>query len=204
MLQLLLLFLGLSKGDYKETFVFRRGDSLPIVHTTETAPAQCWKYTWLGAANERVNSTTTCSDYLGDEDAEASNKPCFAPLVWTTNDADGSNQPDLDELEKACERVPGCSVHCTPGPSERCIKYTEFSASKLSYTSSFCGRITLDWTGESPDNSRCYKTENREYCYRTAESCLQDRGDYHCNSCPAQTVSSFAKILLLLLLLQLR
>ena len=32
----------------------------------------------------------------------------------------------------------------------------------------------------------------------------QDRGDYHCNSCPAQTVSSFAKILLLLLLLQLR
>ena len=24
------------------------------------APAQCWKYTWLGAANERVNSTTTC------------------------------------------------------------------------------------------------------------------------------------------------
>ena len=105
---------------------------------------------------------------------EASNKPCFAPLVfdethnfhnrnplikvWTTNDADGSNQPDLDELEKACDRVsrfldhwllmmiiiiammindqvPGCSVHCTPGPSERCIKYTEFSASKLSYTS---------------------------------------------------------------------
>ena len=77
--------------------------------------------------------------------------------VWTTNDADGSNQPDLDELEKACDRVsrfldhwllmmiiiammindqvPGCSVHCTPGPSERCIKYTEFSASKLSYTS---------------------------------------------------------------------
>ena len=33
--------------------------------------------------------------------------------------------------------MPGCSVHCTPGPSERCIKYTEFSASKLSYTSRY-------------------------------------------------------------------
>ena len=32
-------------------------------------------------------------------------------------------------------QVPGCSVHCTPGPSERCIKYTEFSAGKLAYTS---------------------------------------------------------------------
>ena len=101
-------------------------------------------------------------------------------------------------------QVPGCSVHCTPGPSERCIKYTEFSAGKLAYTSrwmrswwwwmvikwkscffthqeygdhdgdnidenikkqkfvncwthSFCGRITLDWTSESPDNSRFAK-----------------------------------------------
>ena len=24
------------------------------------APAQCWQYTWLGAANERVNYTATC------------------------------------------------------------------------------------------------------------------------------------------------
>jgi len=204
---LLLLFLGLTNGDYKETFVFRRGDSLPIVHTTEKAPAQCWKYTWLGAANERVNRTSTCSDYLGDEGEAASNKPCFTPLVWTKNDDNGENQPDLDELEKASERVPGCSVHCTPGPSERCIKYTEFSAGKLSYTSSFCGRITLDWTGESPDNSRCYTTDdgNQEYCYRTAESCLQDRGgDYHCNSSPTQIASCFTRILLPLLLLKLR
>ena len=114
--------------------------------------------------------------------------------VWTENDENGANQPDLDELEAACEKVqyvcnlnicmffdehsvklsyqkcpkkssnnspiqrkknsiifittilitstwstsnqvPGCSVHCTPGPSERCIKYTEFSAGKLAYTS---------------------------------------------------------------------
>ena len=33
----------------------------------------------------------------------------------------------------------------------------------------------------------------------------QDRGDYHCNSCPAQIFSSFARILpLLLILLTLR
>ena len=99
--QMTLTFLGLAEGDYKETFLFRRGDSLPLVHTTEQvrffswvmmtsawyflwgsvlsksyhppsdvwstkfslqsqAPAQCWQYTWLGAANERVNYTATC------------------------------------------------------------------------------------------------------------------------------------------------
>ena len=100
--QMTLKFLGLAEGDYKETFLFRRGDSLPLVHTTEQvrfsflggtitsawyflwgsvlsksyhppsdmwstkfslqyqAPAQCWQYTWLGAANERVNYTATC------------------------------------------------------------------------------------------------------------------------------------------------
>ena len=65
------------------------------------------------------------SDYLGDDDAEASNKPCFPPLVssdtilafgmfvcnkcdfkvWTNNDDNGANQPDLGQLEEACERV---------------------------------------------------------------------------------------------------
>jgi len=201
---LLLLFLaGLAEGDFKETFLFRRGDSLPLVHTTEQAPAQCWQYTWLGAANERVNYTATCSDLLGDEEGAAISKPCFSPLVWTENDENGANQPDLDELEAACEKVPGCSVHCTPGPSERCIKYTEFSAGKLAYTSSFCGRITLDWTNESPDNSRCYKNEdgNLEYCYQTAESCVQDRGDYNCNSSPSLQLAHFSSSAVLLILL---
>ena len=170
----LLAWAGLSKGDYKETFVFRRGDSLPIVHTTETVLqhyttiiidhhqwpiihiwydirlmnkvihiwfcSSIWycvrpivnTLRWwiniimviqyflmiimmvmvmvimlrhplnagstlgwgppmreLTAQPPAGTSSWWCcdnvsyfSDYLGDEDAEASNKPCFAPLVF--------------------------------------------------------------------------------------------------------------------------
>ena len=43
----------------------------------------------------------------------------------------------MSSITMIIDQVPGCSVHCTPGPSERCIKYTEFSANKLSYTSRY-------------------------------------------------------------------
>ena len=60
-------------------------------------------------------------------------------LVYHDNDGDDDDDDhhhhhhDYDPLDQ----IPGCSVHCTPGPSERCIKYTEFSAGKLSYTSRY-------------------------------------------------------------------
>ena len=38
--------LGLAEGDYKETFLFRRGDSLPLVHTTEQVRFFFWGVRW--------------------------------------------------------------------------------------------------------------------------------------------------------------
>ena len=40
--QMTLKFLGLAEGDYKETFLFRRGDSLPLIHTTEQVKSFFW------------------------------------------------------------------------------------------------------------------------------------------------------------------
>ena len=40
--QMTLKFLGLAEGDYKETFLFRRGDSLPLIHTTEQVRFFFW------------------------------------------------------------------------------------------------------------------------------------------------------------------
>ena len=42
--QMTLKFLGLAEGDFKETFLFRRGDSLPLVHTTEQVRFFFWGY----------------------------------------------------------------------------------------------------------------------------------------------------------------
>jgi hypothetical protein len=28
---------------------------------------KCWKYTWMGAETEKVNSTATCSDVDGED-----------------------------------------------------------------------------------------------------------------------------------------
>ena len=47
--QMTLKFLGLAEGDYKETFLFRRGDSLPLVHTTEQV-----RFSFLGYDNIRL------------------------------------------------------------------------------------------------------------------------------------------------------
>ena len=58
--------------------------------------------------------------------------------------------------------------------------------------------------GGGDDDGDCGDGDGDGGCDDDGGCDAQDRGDYHCNSCPAQTVSSFAKILLLLLLLQLR
>ena len=41
---IIIVWLGLCNADYKETFLFRRGDSAPLVHTTEKVS---WSWWWL-------------------------------------------------------------------------------------------------------------------------------------------------------------
>ena len=61
-------------------------------------------------------------------------RPCFEPLVWTYNDENGGNEPDLGQLDQACQEQ-GCDPYCTPGPSQTCVKYSEWTGDALSYTS---------------------------------------------------------------------
>ena len=55
--------------------------------------------------------------------------------MWTYNDEFGANEPDLGEIADTCSDM-GCVPYCVPGPSETCIKYTEWTGKHMSYTSS--------------------------------------------------------------------
>ena len=128
--------------------------------------AKCWHYTWMGPETEKTNNTGSCLDLGMDVNA----KPCFPPIVWTVNDEYGENEPDLNELEEQCNLV-GCNPFCTPGPSERCMKYTEWSkesGGKMIYTSKYCGTVT-DWTGNHVSKDNCYRTNRDEYCFCNKE-----------------------------------
>merc|ERR1712080_186823 len=192
-----ILFCGMpTHSEYMETIVFQQGAE--ITRYTTQLPKTCWLYTWLGVETEKVNTTMNCRDMEPDteDDEEKVSRPCFSPLVWTTNNEDGENQPDLDKIEATCEEV-GCVPHCTPGTREMCIKYTEWSGDKMSYTSSFCGEVTLDWTGGRPSNDRCYYNEdnNKQYCYNRVEFCYQDGGN--CNGVSPLSVSGVVLVLVI-------
>merc|ERR1712126_490178 len=194
-----LVFCGMTThGEFMETIMFQQGAEISRYTTQFTKT--CWMYTWLGVETEKINTTMSCKDLQPDSDSEDDNKvskPCFSPLVWTTNNEDGENQPDLDKIEATCEEV-GCVPHCIPGTGEMCIKYTEWSGDKMSYTSSFCGEVTLDWTGGRPSNDRCYYNEdnNKQYCYNRVEFCYQD-GD-NCNGVSSLHLSGLLLVLLVI------
>ena len=67
-------------------------------------------------------------------DTDPESRPCHEPLVWTVNDDYGGNEPDLGELADTCQEL-GCVPYCTPGPSQTCVKYSEWTGKHLSYTS---------------------------------------------------------------------
>ena len=110
-------------------------------------------------------------------------RPCFEPLVWTHNDENGGNEPDLGELEQICAENNKCDPFCTPGPSQTCVKYSEWTGKVKSYTSQveiiselfisclkpilfqFCGKVTLDWSGSTSKINRCFRAGSQEYCF---------------------------------------
>eukprot|EP00092_Neocalanus_flemingeri_P027350 GFUD01029662.1.p1 GENE.GFUD01029662.1~~GFUD01029662.1.p1 ORF type:complete len:198 (-),score=39.28 GFUD01029662.1:48-641(-) len=167
----------------KETIHYdEKGAVVKAVVEDVSATSKCWQYTWMGPETEKTNQTGSCLDLETDEGPQ---RPCFSPIVWTVNDDTGENEPDLNELEEQCDEK-GCNPHCTPGPSERCIKYTEWSGKKMSYTAKFCGSVTLDWTGNKASGDRCYRSDGQEYCM-----CNQDMGD-GCNM--GHTLSSLGLV----------
>ena len=65
--------------------------------------------------------------------------------MWTYNDENGGNEPDLGQLDQACQEQ-GCDPYCTPGPSQTCVKYSEWTGNALSYTSQVWSWITDYYT----------------------------------------------------------
>ena len=102
------------------------------VRESESEVKKCWRYTWMGPVTETTNQTSNCLDFQDEESGQT--RPCFEPLVWTVNDDNGDNEPNLDELEAACKEK-GCDPFCTPSPSQTCVKYTEWKGDTLSYVS---------------------------------------------------------------------
>ena len=101
--------------------------------------------------------------------------------MWTYNDEFGANEPDLGEIADTCSDM-GCVPYCVPGPSETCIKYTEWTGKHMSYTSSvtetaaiisrdetlfvcqFCGKVNLGWDDSRSNLDRCFRAGSEEYC----------------------------------------
>ena len=154
--------------------------------------AKCWQYTWMGPETEKTNNTGSCMDL---ETEDGIQKPCFSPIVWTVNDEYGENEPDLDELEEQCDEV-GCNPFCTPGPSERCMKYTEWSKANggnMIYTAKFCGTVTV-WDGNHASGDRCVRSNGTEYCYCNKEMKINCNTGFHTS--PMGTVVFIAMLIL--------
>ena len=70
---------------------------------------KCFQYTWLGAVNDKTNTTTAC-----DISPDTEHVPCFEPIVWT-NGTYKFNEPNLSDLRTKC--LQGQTVQNTVGKS---------------------------------------------------------------------------------------
>jgi len=174
----------------KETISYdAKGQVIRKVIAHESEVTKCWRYTWLGAETESTNLTSGCMDLETEDEPK---RPCFPPLVWTYNDENGSNEPDLGELESTCQEK-GCVPFCTPGPSQTCVKYSEWTGKQLSYTSQFCGSVTLEWSGSKSSINRCFRAGAQEYCF--CDQYMQTL----CNSAPSLQISLVFFVIILLM-----
>jgi len=191
---IIFLLLNLTEvfGIIKETIKYdANGGIIRRVTSSESEVKQCYRYTWMGPVTETTNQTSNCLDFQDEEAGQT--RPCFEPLVWTFNDDNGDNEPNLEELEAVCQEK-GCDPFCTPSPSQTCVKYTEWNGDTLSYVSKFCGKVTLDWNRNKGDVNRCFRENNKEYCF-----CDQNM-KYKCNTATrtvSQSLSSFLAIVLI-------
>ena len=115
------------------------GEYLEMEEVIADDKDECFQFTWVGIAEEGNNTDfQSCTDY--EEDVRKTyfflespnifqfptlferDVPCFAPLVWTYDDDNGLNSPDLEEIVSECERT-GCNPFCARSGG-MCMKYT--------------------------------------------------------------------------------
>ena len=146
------------------------------------SPPRCFQFTWVGIA-EDGNQTDfqSCADYEDDVSISSvcskikihiifiaiqfptlfdRQVPCFSPLVWTYNDENGLNSPDINEIVNECERT-GCNPFCARGGG-MCTKYTVTDRNKertVRWESHFCGQ-GIKWDGDGVSRGRCFSEKN--------------------------------------------
>eukprot|EP00092_Neocalanus_flemingeri_P003031 GFUD01003240.1.p1 GENE.GFUD01003240.1~~GFUD01003240.1.p1 ORF type:complete len:219 (+),score=35.85 GFUD01003240.1:7-663(+) len=170
----LLYFIFISESNArkeprKQVRTVSDGDSIieiGVENTQETD--RCYQYTWVGVEGPDMNvngtgSFPSCMDLESDFSIIYGRElPCFAPLVWTVDDENANNRPNVTEIIEACQtHDPPCDPYCLRA-GQMCVKYTVTDRNKrrtVSWESSFCGQGT-NWEGEVVSANRCF-TENK-------------------------------------------
>jgi len=188
----LLCLVGASTQNFqgtKRTYHKDENGMKAVVETSSTN-AKCYQYTWLGPENRKTNSTETCIDLEVDSsnsDGPPVERPCFSPLVWTTDDENGKNRPRPEDIVEACKQVnPPCNPTCTPTGGQSCIKYTLIADNKeedIVRETSFCGRVFLD--GDTLDKETCKTQKGSDGFDVILCSCSEKS---YCNAASQKTI----------------
>jgi len=162
---------------------------------------RCYQFTWVGIASRDMaaNSSSgfpSCSDlsddWLGKYGREI---PCYEPTVYTVNDGNGHNRPNLTDLEAQCQEV-GCDPFCSRA-GDACITYTVFNNDDertVEIETQFCGQVQRMWDGAVVTNGRCY-TEYDVGGAQDHQVCFCDDND-RCNGAVRDQAGTLVLLLL--------
>ena len=137
---------------------------------------QCYKFTWVGAVNGKVNDTN-CNAITRHKDV-----PCYSPLVWTDG-TNSHNQPDIDAIVNQCktgQTVSGekCDPFCTKN-DDVCIKMTYYQRDRentIVNVSSFCGKGVESTDEGAAIKDSCHIQKNVDNTGKDLEVCFCDTG----------------------------
>jgi len=165
---------------------------------------RCYQFTWLGMASRDMaaNSSSgfpSCSE-LSDAWLTTYGRaiPCYEPTVYTVNDGNGHNRPNLTDLEAQCQEV-GCDPFCSRA-GDACITYTVLNnddEGTVEIESKFCGQVQRMWDGAVVTNGRCY-TEYGVGGAQDHQVCFCDDID-RCNRAGRDLASTLMLLLLSIL-----
>jgi len=162
---------------------------------------RCWQFTWLGIASrdQAANSSSgfpSCSELSEDWSERYGREiPCYEPTVYTVNDGNGHNRPNLTDLEAQCQEV-GCDPFCSRA-GDACITYTVFNNDDertVEIETQFCGQVQRMWDGAVVTNGRCY-TEYDVGGAQDHQVCFCDDND-RCNGAVRDQAGTLVLLLL--------
>lgn len=158
--------------------------------------ARCYQFTWVGAENDDMN-TTTCGTLV----KKGAATPCFEPLVYTKG-VHFRKQPVIQEVVDACEKADTlngnkCNPYCTKA-DDICIKMTYFmrDGSGLATNATwFCGQGVETTSDGQPIKNACHYQENVGGSGYDLEACFCDND--RCNGARERNAGLVGGILMM-------